>query len=125
MCHSIFTRTHEPAMMLMAMIPIQHHAMMQPMKISQSVSIVIQSHFYNFLKYILKFSDTDKHELFHFFVTALDMGQDVLVWWLLLQTIPSALSELPTMQKLVVSYQKCLYMFVYKCLYGYIWYITI
>lgn len=39
------------------------------------------------------------------------MEQDVLVWWLPLQTILSALSELPTMQKLVVSYQKCIFMF--------------
>lgn len=45
------------------------------------------------------------------------MEQDVLVWWLPLQTIPSALSELPTMQKLVVSYQKFIYMFAYVCLY--------
>ncbi len=39
MCHSIFLRMHEPAMMLTAMIPIQHHVMTQPMKISQSISL--------------------------------------------------------------------------------------
>lgn len=42
MCYSILTRMHEPAMMLMAMILIQHPDMMPPMKISQSIPSVTQ-----------------------------------------------------------------------------------
>ncbi len=46
MCHSIFLRMHEPALMLTAMILIQHHVMMQPMKISRSISLSLILHMF-------------------------------------------------------------------------------